>query len=50
MQETDRLKALPDEQFGFRLGHSTTLQLLRVMEHLTSAANETRSHYSSPWT
>ena len=40
MKEADRLQALPDEQFGFRSGHSTTLQLLRVMEYLTTAADD----------
>lgn len=40
MKEADRLKTLPDEQFGFRPGHSTSMQLLRVMEYLTTAAND----------
>lgn len=39
-KETDRLKVLPHVQFGFRPGHSTTQQLLRLMEFLTLQANE----------
>ena len=39
-REAERLSTLPDEQFGFRPGHSTTLQLLRVMDYLVNAANE----------
>lgn len=39
-KETDRLKVLPHVQFGFRPGHSTTQQLLRLMEFLTMQANE----------
>ena len=32
-----------EEQFGFRAGHSTTLQLVRVLTSLTDAANTFQS-------
>lgn len=35
----DAIDAIPDEQHGFRQGHSTCHQLLRVVEHITYGFN-----------
>ncbi|GJQ70087.1 hypothetical protein Trydic_g22563 [Trypoxylus dichotomus] len=35
----DEHRLLDDDQFGFRSGHSTTLQLFRITDHVTTAFN-----------
>lgn len=37
--EAEALDALPSVQFGFRAGHSTSLQLVRVVNKITTEAN-----------
>jgi len=40
LKETEEeLKIIPDEQFGFRHGHSTEQQVLRMVEFITSGFN-----------
>lgn len=36
---SEELRVIPDEQFAFRPGHSTELQILRLTEHITAAFN-----------
>lgn len=43
LDETDGLGLLPPEQFGFRAGHSTELQALRIVEYTTSGFNRRRA-------
>lgn len=39
------LGAIPDHQMGFRKGHSTTHQLVRVADHLVRAWNDHKTSY-----